>query len=103
MPALIGGDFNAHPESATMRTLHQAWQWGPPPPSVPTCCVDVFAPPTATFSRRIDAAFLYDPTGTWRVVSAARTLDTPQPTAYGWLWPSDHAGLLFDLTIDPME
>ncbi len=102
-PALIGGDFNALPESATMRTLRQTWQWVPPPPSVPTCCVDVFAPPTATFSHRIDAAFLANPNNTWYVASGVRTLDTPQPTAHGWLWPSDHAGLLLDLQTNPME
>ncbi|GAP64538.1 hypothetical protein ARMA_2961 [Ardenticatena maritima] len=103
-PAVIGGDFNAQPASPTMHRLRAMWRMMPPPPSVPTCCVDVFgAPDVETFTHRIDVAFLFQPPPRWRVLGGMRTLDTPHWTGERWLWASDHAGFFFDLATDKTE
>jgi endonuclease/exonuclease/phosphatase family metal-dependent hydrolase len=100
-PVVVGGDFNAGPDSPPVRDLAGVWtdvaRAGDPPDAGPTCCVhDVTAPPGAPLTERIDYLWLVGAGA--RVRAAHRILTEPVPAGAGWLRASDHAGLF--ATID---
>ncbi len=98
--AIIAGDFNAQPDSPQIQALSQTWQDVTMalslPSSEPTCCVDdLHQPPGEPYRQRIDYVFL---AGDWVVHRVERVFDQPRQTSTGWLWPSDHAGILVVVT-----
>ena len=102
-PALVAGDLNAAEGSAQMRALAGAWidlyRAANPGQAGATCCVDdVRQGPGKAMERRIDYLFWVPRGGPVPEVQAWVVLDRPFPREGGWLWPSDHAGVLVELT-----
>ncbi|MGC8780726.1 MAG: endonuclease/exonuclease/phosphatase family protein [Anaerolineae bacterium] len=99
-PTIIAGDFNAVEESPQIRLLGQQWtdtyRAVHPTERGETCCIDdLTAGPDEPLEKRIDYLFLAPGTGApLRVIGSQRVLDRPFRTAAGWLWASDHVGLL---------
>jgi endonuclease/exonuclease/phosphatase family metal-dependent hydrolase len=106
-PAIVAGDLNAKPGSPQIELLVPAWvdSYRAANPDQPgfTCCVDDLTAkdggrPTGPLVERIDYVFLVPGAGREvRVKSAARIFDKPFPVDNGWLWASDHAGLLVEV------
>jgi endonuclease/exonuclease/phosphatase family metal-dependent hydrolase len=102
-PALVGGDFNAGEDSPSIEMLAHEWVdthgVANPGDAGLTCCVDdLAAGPDKPLEKRIDYLFLV-PRGEQRlrVKGAWQVLQTPVRTADGWLWASDHVGVLAEL------
>jgi endonuclease/exonuclease/phosphatase family metal-dependent hydrolase len=110
-PAIVAGDLNARPESAQIERLAAAWvdtyQIANPDDAGSTCCVDEIATgdrgsAEGELDKRIDYLFLVLGRGpAVQVDSAALVFDQPFPVDGGWLWASDHAGLLVEITLNP--
>ena len=102
--AIVAGDFNAEPDSPQILALTQEWidAFELAHPSDPglTCCIDdLNAAPDETLEKRIDYIFLVslDP---GQLISAQRLLTSPIAQENGWLWSSDHVGLLVELDLE---
>ncbi len=99
-PIIVAGDFNATEESPQIRTLSRQWmdtyRAVHSTEEGATCCVDdLTAGPAETLEKRIDYLFFVPGAApSLRVIAAQRVLDQPFRTAGGWLWASDHVGLL---------
>ncbi len=104
-PAIVAGDFNAQEDSPQMQALAARWvdAYHAVRPDEPgrTCCVDdLTAGPGEPLEKRIDYLFLV-PGGEAHIVAARRVLTQPARTAEGWLWASDHVGLLVEVALQP--
>jgi endonuclease/exonuclease/phosphatase family metal-dependent hydrolase len=102
--AIVAGDFNATPDSPQILALTQEWIDTYPLayPSDPglTCCIDdLNAPPDEILEERIDYVFLVSG-DSGQLVSAERLFITPFSQGNGWLWASDHVGLLVELNLE---
>ncbi|HFD40212.1 MAG TPA: hypothetical protein ENJ31_10265 [Anaerolineae bacterium] len=102
-PVIVAGDFNAKEDSPQMQALAARWvdAYRAVRPDEPgrTCCVDdLTAGPGEPLEKRIDYLFLV-PGGEAHVISARRVLTQPTRTAEGWLWASDHVGLLVEVAL----
>ena len=98
-PAIVGGDFNAKEDSPQIQALAKVWldtyRVANPGDAGWTCCIDNLTAESDTRNERIDYLFLVPgPGGGASVVSSVRVLNQPVQTADGWLWASDHVGLL---------
>jgi len=96
--SVVAGDFNAQEDSPQIRVFAQVWEdtyrAANPHETGLTCCIDDLTQgPTEALEKRIDYIFLVSGGGA-RVVSAERVLARPFQMAGGWLWASDHVGLL---------
>ncbi len=105
VPAIVAGDFNAPDDSPQIRSLSRAWidaflAVQPQEPGL-TCCVDdLRAGPEEPMEKRIDYIFLVPGPGTeFTVRSAALAFAQPYPMEDGWLWSSDHLGLLVEIEL----
>ena len=100
LPAIVAGDFNAPPDSPQVRMLSERWtdafRAANPDEAGLTCCVDdLTAGPDEPLEERIDYVWLVPGAkGRLQVVEAERVLDRPSAVEGGWLWASDHVGLL---------
>lgn len=102
--AIIAGDFNAAEDSVQIQMLVATWKDAyrslhPHGPGF-TCCVsDLTAGPASDpLHSRIDYVFLEaENEEALHVVDARVVLDKPFWLGDGWLWASDHAGLLISL------
>ncbi len=98
--AIIAGDFNATEDSPQIQDIRRravdTYRMAHPEDGGPTCCVDsVFSPNDESLDERIDYLFLLaPPQHRATVASCDRVLDQPFWVSGGWLWASDHAGLL---------
>ncbi len=104
-PALIAGDFNAHPDEPTIRQL-SGWVdvWGATRGMENgfTCCVHDLTTPQGDAGGRIDYLF-YRPAAsppTLTLEDVRLAFDQPFPTPDGPLWVSDHFGLLARFRLD---
>jgi endonuclease/exonuclease/phosphatase family metal-dependent hydrolase len=104
-PAIVAGDLNATEDTPQIEFLARTWidahrAAHPTEPGL-TCCVDdLRAGPDERLEVRIDYLYVVPPPGqVIQVLEARRVLDQPLQTADGWLWTSDHAGLLAVLEI----
>jgi len=99
-PAVVAGDFNATPDSPQIRTLAERWidtyHTAHPADAGLTCCVDdLTAGPEEPLEERIDYIWLVPGSDSrLEVVEAERVLDQPSFVEGGWLWASDHVGLM---------
>jgi len=103
-PAVVAGDFNAEEGTPQIRALGWVDSFRQMHPDLAghTCCVDdLTAGPEQTFRQRIDYVFFVAGEGEGRVVSGRRVLDKPTLTEAGWLWSSDHAGVLSEIELGP--
>jgi endonuclease/exonuclease/phosphatase family metal-dependent hydrolase len=108
-PAIVAGDLNARPDSPQIERLASVWsdsyRLANPDEAGFTCCVDDLAARDGGRSadplgERIDYLFLVPGAGeAMQVQSATRVFDEAFSVADGWLWASDHAGLLVE--VDP--
>jgi len=99
--AIIAGDFNAKPESTQIQALPLQWidpfdNRNPKTESY-TCCVDNLLQKTADPDERIDYFFLLPGDSPMSVVATERVFDQSFKVPGGWLWASDHLGLMVDL------
>jgi len=83
--AIIGGDFNAIEDSAQIKALSRVWvdtyRAAHPVDRGYTCCLDdLKGGAEERFEKRIDYVFL-----------------APDSGSNGWLWPSDHLGILVEI------
>lgn len=105
-PAIVAGDFNATEDTPQVQALTRQWvdTYRAAHPNDHdhgndeghTCCADdLSAGPAETLEKRIDYVFLVPGVERFaEVVSSQRVLDQPFRAADGWLWASDHVGLL---------
>ena len=100
-PAVVAGDFNATEDEPQIQALGWVDTYRSAQPLDPghTCCVDdLTAGPSEPLEKRIDYIFLL-PSGQADVVSSQRLLAQPTWTEDGWLWASDHAGVLSEIAL----
>ena len=105
-PAVVAGDFNARDDSPQIRALlAEGWidTYRAAHPGDPgaTCCIDDLTDPDQALDRRIDYIFLVPGDDALDVAGSRVIFDQPAQTDEGWLWPSDHAGLLTTLSGPP--
>jgi endonuclease/exonuclease/phosphatase family metal-dependent hydrolase len=105
-PAIVAGDFNATEDSPQIQSITAQWidtfRAATPEADGSTCCID-----DLTMGRderpavRIDYVFLVPrPDGGVTVLSAQRVFDQPFAVPGGWLWASDHVGLLVTIEVE---
>jgi endonuclease/exonuclease/phosphatase family metal-dependent hydrolase len=104
---LVGGDFNAVPDSPQIRFLASRWldtfAFANRTDGGFTCCVE---PDTEALleplTERIDYLFVVpEPRTRAAVKRSDRVLTRPFRWRGGWLWASDHAGLLAEIDWQP--
>jgi endonuclease/exonuclease/phosphatase family metal-dependent hydrolase len=99
-PVIVAGDFNAVEGSPQIESLQwlDSYRIAHPAGDGHTCCVDdLSAGPGERLERRIDYIFV---AGRAKVVASQRVLDRPFQTEGGWLWASDHIGLLTAISLE---
>jgi endonuclease/exonuclease/phosphatase family metal-dependent hydrolase len=105
--AVVAGDFNAQEESPQIRALNREWmdayRNANPGNTGYTCCIlELSAPPSNPLTKRIDYIFIVPAAGVQlNILEAQVVFNQPQRNEAGWLWASDHAGLL--VTIEPLK
>ena len=102
-PAIVAGDFNARQDSPQIGALYAAgwidtYRAAHPGDLGLTCCVDDLTDPDQALDKRIDYIFLVPGDGALQITGSGVVFDRALPSGDGWLWPSDHAGLLTTLT-----
>ncbi len=102
-PVIVAGDFNASENSAQIAHLSGQWTdvyraYQAEDPGL-TCCVNnLKAPPSEPLEERIDYVFLIQGTqGNIRIRDVELMANEPQSVDNGWLWLSDHIGLVVTL------
>jgi endonuclease/exonuclease/phosphatase family metal-dependent hydrolase len=106
-PAIVGGDFNALENETQILTLSEDWEDAYRAIHAGdagfTCCIDdLAADPSESLEKRIDYVFVVPRPGlTISVRSAEIIFDQPTSVNSGWLWASDHLGLLIEIEILP--
>jgi endonuclease/exonuclease/phosphatase family metal-dependent hydrolase len=102
-PAVVAGDLNAEEWSPQIKALTEEWidvfRKANPDQEGYTCCVDdVTADSSEPLEKRIDYLFLV-PGPRASVGRSQRVLDKPVQTDTGWVWASDHVGLLGEIEL----
>jgi endonuclease/exonuclease/phosphatase family metal-dependent hydrolase len=100
-PAILSGDFNALESSPQIVLLTGAWvdtyrTVHPNDVGFTSSVDDLHAGPEETLERRID--YIFASPGL-ELLDAQRIFDHPFQTDSGWLWASDHTGLLIVIGI----
>jgi endonuclease/exonuclease/phosphatase family metal-dependent hydrolase len=101
--AIVAGDFNAREGSPHIMSLGDAWvdsyRLANPGDRGYTCCVgDLRAPPGEILEKRIDYIFVLgeDELG-YSIQEVSLAFNAPYQVLDGWLWASDHAGLMLTI------
>jgi endonuclease/exonuclease/phosphatase family metal-dependent hydrolase len=107
LPAVIGGDINAFPDSPPTRLLLEeglvdAALQVDPPADGPTSWFRDITNPSDGPRARIDYLFLYADGAEkpFTVRRCFRFLNQPFSTPTGWLWASDHVGVICELAAE---
>jgi endonuclease/exonuclease/phosphatase family metal-dependent hydrolase len=106
-PIIVAGDLNATPNSPQIEALALHWidtyRAARPESPGPTCCIDhLHQAPPGSLQKRIDYLFLVPGPGQdLRIVDSQRVLAQPFALPEGWLWASDHVGLLTTFEREP--
>jgi endonuclease/exonuclease/phosphatase family metal-dependent hydrolase len=103
-PALVAGDFNAREDTPQIQALDwiDTYRTAHPGDEGRTCCIgDLTAGPGEPLEKRIDYLFLVPDAKPAEVVSSRRVFDTPFQEKDGWLWASDHVGLMAEIDLAP--
>ena len=98
-------NFNALPDSPQISSLPADWM-DPFDGSIfgvdsYTCCIDILTQQSARLTKRIDYLFVIPGSMTPQVISANHVFDTPFLTDEGWIFASDHVGLVADFGAYP--
>jgi endonuclease/exonuclease/phosphatase family metal-dependent hydrolase len=99
-PAIMAGDFNASEDSpqiqAVTRIAVDCYRLIHPNDNGFTCCIeDLSMEPAEHLDRRIDYIFLLsDESRGVTVADCQRVLVRPSKVGDGWLWASDHVGVM---------
>lgn len=100
--ALIAGDFNAREDEAHMVSLAGEWidsfrALHPEKPGFTSSIDDLRTGPEETLEKRIDYIFIR-PLGekSLNILKAEVVFNQPFQTEDGWLWASDHAGVMVE-------
>lgn len=99
-PIVIAGDFNA--SKSEIRTaapnLTNSYRALNPESAGLTCCIDALAAgPDERLEQRIDYVLFQPGIGPAHLVSSQRVFTQPVWVDGGWLWASDHVGLLVEI------
>ncbi len=102
-PVVVAGDFNAREDSPQIQALRAAgwidtYRAAHPDDPGHTCCTGDLTDPYQALDKRIDYIFLVPGDGSLRVADSRVILNLPASSGDGWLWASDHAGLLTTLS-----
>ena len=101
-PVIVAGDFNAPQDFPQINALGwiDTYRVVHPDDAGFTCCVhDLSRGPGEPLEKRIDYIFLVPGTGRAEVVASRRVLDQPFWSEGGWLWASDHVGLVTTINV----
>jgi len=101
-PSIVAGDLNATED--VQQTAAIGWtdtyRVAQPDDRGATCCIeDLSARSDDTLAKRIDYLYLASGAAEVRVVDSQRALDEPIQLDEGWLWASDHVGVLTTLSL----
>jgi endonuclease/exonuclease/phosphatase family metal-dependent hydrolase len=104
--AILAGDFNATVDSPQIQTITRqtvdTYRVAHAEDGGSACCLE--NPSSGRrehLDKRIDHVFLFVSPGTdVRVLDCDLVLNEPFPSLRGWLWLSDHVGLMATLVID---
>jgi endonuclease/exonuclease/phosphatase family metal-dependent hydrolase len=104
--AIIGGDFNAEEDKPQIRDLSRVWidsyrELNPTDEGL-TCCVDnLTGDPHEKLEKRIDYLFFTrHEDNRLNLLDAQVVFNQPILTEDGWLWASDHLGVLVSFYLD---
>jgi endonuclease/exonuclease/phosphatase family metal-dependent hydrolase len=101
--AVIVGDFNAREDEVHMVSLSKMWidsfrALHPEDPGYTSSIDDLRAGPDEALERRIDYIFVLPVSeNSVNILSAEVVFDQPFQIGDGWLWASDHAGVMVEL------
>jgi endonuclease/exonuclease/phosphatase family metal-dependent hydrolase len=100
--SIVAGDLNATED--VLRAAAADWldtyRVARPEDRGYTCCIDDLSARTGrTLAKRIDYLFLASGAEDVRVTDSRRVLDQPAPLDGGWLWASDHVGVVTTLSM----
>ena len=105
--AIVAGDFNALEDSPQIRSVSRQWvdvhrTTHSSDPGF-TCCIgDLSQGLREPLEKRIDYVFLVPGEGNGtRVIRSERVLNRPFRQNGGWLWASNHVGLLATIEVEP--
>jgi endonuclease/exonuclease/phosphatase family metal-dependent hydrolase len=102
---ILAGDFNAPPDSAQIQLLSSTWRdvfkEANPGDEGYTCCIDDLTQTEAFPSKRIDYQFLFQHDHSIEIISSERVFSQAFTEESGYLWASDHLGLMTDFVIVP--
>jgi endonuclease/exonuclease/phosphatase family metal-dependent hydrolase len=106
--AVVAGDFNAREDSPQIQSLlAEGWidtyRAAHPDDPGATSGIDDLTDPEQILNKRIDYIFLVPGERSMDVVDSRVIFDQPAPSGDGWLWASDHAGLLTTLSGAPAQ
>jgi len=108
-PAIIGGDFNASPDSHQVQELQAIWldmfaDQHPEQPGYTCCALNRSAGLKEGLEQRFDYLFYSPYPGRELVlVDAQLVLAQPVWSDGAWLWASDHAGVMAEFSILPVH
>lgn len=103
--SIVAGDFNALPDSPQIAAFPPLWidpfESAIPEENAYTCCIDELTQTSARLTKRIDYLLIIPGSSTPQVIAAKRVFDTSFPSNGGWIWASDHVGLMADIGVRP--
>ena len=102
-PLIVAGDFNAVEDAPQVRSLGwiDTYRAVHPGDAGYTCCIDdLRAGPGEPLEKRIDYIFFLPGASHATVTGSQRVLTHPAWTDGGWLWSSDHVGLLSSIALE---
>jgi len=100
-PSIVAGDLNATED--VLQTSATGWtdtyRAAQPDERGTTCCIQDLTLADRTLSKRIDYLYLASGAEEIQIVDSRRILDQPIRLSAGWLWASDHVGVLTTLSL----
>jgi endonuclease/exonuclease/phosphatase family metal-dependent hydrolase len=101
-PSIVAGDLNATQD--VLRNIAGGWtdtyRFANPQQQGNTCCIqDLAARSDHTLTKRIDYLYLASGQEELDIVDSRRIFDRPVQLDEGWLWASDHVGVLTTLSL----
>lgn len=103
---IIGGDFNAKDDEPQIVNLSRVWldsyrELNPTEDGLTCCIEDLTSAPGENLEKRIDYIFFArsEEVG-FKLLDAHVVLDQPIHMEDGWLWASDHLGVLVSFYLD---